>query len=421
MQNKKQGVLTGWSKVFLFTIKQEIKGKNFLLATLGGFFLFFAIVFGAYTISAFLGAKDAKDNDIKTVYYTNQSDMEVDFSDFKELEGFKDINFKERTETEDMTAKDLNKEDDAVWMKIYYKEDLKTYGVLVYFSKESDVSKDQAENLGECVAEYLEPYKLFSAGLDPESVQSVIKPVTYTLSTGNGEDQDAIAEILKLLGPMLVYFVLYFMILAYGQSISKNILEEKTNRVTEYLLTSIQPYSLVFGKLAAMIFVAICQFGLWIFGLIFGKVVGASVSKLIYKDRLDVIGKLFELFDLSPWVILISVLLMILGFIFYCCLAGLVAANVSKPEELSSAMGVFQLPMILSFFAVYMIPLFYTKVWIDSALRYVPFTSAYYLSAQFLVGELSFVQLIAPILIQLATIVCFVYWIGKLYKKHLFS
>lgn len=38
MQNKKQGVLTGWSKVFLFTIKQEIKGKNFLLATLGGFF-----------------------------------------------------------------------------------------------------------------------------------------------------------------------------------------------------------------------------------------------------------------------------------------------------------------------------------------------------------------------------------------------
>ena len=69
------------------------------------------------------------------------------------------------------------------------------------------------------------------------------------------------------------------MLLGYGLSIGNIVSIEKSSKLMEMLLTYVQPYALIFGKIFAMATIAIMKMILWIGGLVGGFFVGDFIAR----------------------------------------------------------------------------------------------------------------------------------------------
>src|SRR6185503_2280321 len=132
-----------------------------------------------------------------------------------------------------------------------------------------------------------------------------------------------------------IALVLYMMIAIYGQSIMRGVLEEKTTRVAEVVVSSVKPDTLLAGKILGAGLVAVTQVSAWL-----------VMSFLMYQVR----GPLLQLFgagamagaavkipSVAPLVGVALVLFFILGFLFYAALFGAVGAMVSNQEDVQQA------------------------------------------------------------------------------------
>ena len=59
-------------------------------------------------------------------------------------------------------------------------------------------------------------------------------------------------------------FLIYFILLIYGSQVMMGVMEEKTNRIAEVIVSSVKPFQLMLGKIIGIGLVALTQFLLWI-------------------------------------------------------------------------------------------------------------------------------------------------------------
>lgn len=144
----------------------------------------------------------------------------------------------------------------------------------------------------------------------------------------------------------VIAFLLYMLIAIYGQSIMRGVLEEKTTRVAEVVVSSVKPDTLLGGKILGVAMVAITQVVVWllmafviiqlrgpIFQL-FGAPAGAAAA--------------FRVPGVDPWIGIALFLFFVLGFVFYAALFGAVGAMVSNQEDIQQAATPVMLLLIAS-------------------------------------------------------------------------
>jgi ABC-type Na+ efflux pump permease subunit len=119
------------------------------------------------------------------------------------------------------------------------------------------------------------------AGLSVKQLTSVLKPSVTSFSQV-GESTNEIAQAIKMAAPMLFGFILYMMLILYGQTISKSVSTEKTSKLMEVLLISVHPYALITGKVLAITSMALGQFVTWIAAAFVGLYGGNAIAHGIY-------------------------------------------------------------------------------------------------------------------------------------------
>ena len=143
-----------------------------------------------------------------------------------------------------------------------------------------------------------------------------------------------------------IALLLYMMIAIYGQSIMRGVLEEKTTRVAEVVVSSVKPDALLAGKIVGSGMVAVTQVSAWLlmtFALysLRGSILGA------FGVPAQALGAI-RLPSVEPLVGVALVLFFILGFIFYAALFGAVGAMVSNQEDVQQAATPVMLLLISS-------------------------------------------------------------------------
>ena len=89
-----------------------------------------------------------------------------------------------------------------------------------------------------------------------------------------GKEQEQSAEIASVLG-MILAFLTYTFVLSYGAMIMNSVIEEKTNRIVEVIVSSCRPMELMMGKIIGVGLVGLTQFAIWVVLLgIAGSVLG---------------------------------------------------------------------------------------------------------------------------------------------------
>lgn len=130
----------------------------------------------------------------------------------------------------------------------------------------------------------VEGLKLLHKGIDPEILESVktgIKVMTFKLDE-SGSEKEGFAEVTTGLG-LVAGVITYFMLFMFGGQVMRSVIEEKTSRIVEVIVSSVKPVQLMLGKMIGVGLVGLTQFLLWVV-LTIGIVGG---FQLIYGDKLQ--------------------------------------------------------------------------------------------------------------------------------------
>jgi ABC-2 type transport system permease protein len=138
----------------------------------------------------------------------------------------------------------------------------------------------------------------------------------------------------------IIAFLLYMMIMLYGQNIMRGVLEEKTTRVAEVVIASISPETLLAGKVIGVGAVGLTQQLVW---LTFG-----AIGSMYGLGAMAAAGVNFTLPHFSIFQIVTLVLFFLLGYTFYASIFAAVGAMCSSPEEANQAAFPAMLPLIAS-------------------------------------------------------------------------
>ena len=294
----------------------------------------------------------------------------------------------------------------------------------VYATK--DLSKKNVKKVAKAFSKYFDDIKYNLTSLNPDVMHIVTSDyAVYSVEVNEKEESFGVI-IAKIFVPMIFVLLIYFMILMYGQSISKALIIEKNSKLMEMLLTSIKPHAIVLGKILAMYLNAIMQMGIWIISAVAGFIVGDRVAKNMFNSYDNSIIKVINLIRsdsssaFSVSAIIIGIAAMFIGFLLYCVLAALVASNITKAEELANGMSVFQMVTIAGFLGAYMLPLLQADSPIVDILRYVPVTSPFMITSDVIIGNIGIIGAIVSVLIMIATTVVMIIMTGKNYKKKVF-
>lgn len=458
--------MKGWKDVFSFTFIQNVKGKTFKAALYGIAALVFIIFLAINIIVAAVNDDDdKKDNDetvnnsVDIIHVVNSSDIkDVDFQKLmEENEAFADIriitekddlNPAEQAETFDSDSREIllqiqkyifnNKTEQYTLYKEHdsdgdrNKDDTEeiVYRLTVYLKADgvldNNGDRDNILELTESLAEYFDQAKYSFAGISREGMEMLNSEV-YVESVDIEEAGESLTEILaKIFIPMIVCLVVYMLVLLYGQSISKVIVVEKSSKLMETLLTSLQPYAIVFGKIFAMFAIAMVQIVVWITSGFLGYYVGDKIASSMfsgYENPLFVIVDIFKADSHSAFTltaIVLGILVLVIGFFMYCVMSALFSSGISKAEEVSNGYALFQMVVVVAFLAAYMIPLMGISDTLINVLRFIPVTAAFMLPADVIIGSCGIMVSVISLGIMIAATVVMIYITGKMYKKKIF-
>jgi ABC-2 type transport system permease protein len=137
-------------------------------------------------------------------------------------------------------------------------------------------------------------------------------------------------------GAYAMMFLIYFTVVFYGMNVARSVVEEKTSRIFEVLLSTVQPQSLMAGKLLGVGAAGLTQMALWL--LLVSIIVVASGSASLGTAGLASFG-------IHPQQLFFLVAYFLLGFFFYSAIAAAIGASVSSEQEIQQFSIVIVAPL----------------------------------------------------------------------------
>ncbi len=447
---EKKGLFTGCSDVISFTAQQNIKGNGFKKSTvIVGFII--AVVFALISILMAVFQDDETSSDIPGADNYEEvvkEDMEAlghiskvllvenEALDNETMNNLVTIalsleNLLDEKLTVEYVAGDgikerVAKDENVIAVEMVEVENGR-YEFHTYVKQDSKVGEDVADTYMEYVIMMVESLSYQMAGVTADDIIYMEAPY-YTMSLSVNDEAEGFAvSLTEMLVPMLFSFLMYAMILMYGQSITKSVVAEKASKLMEYLLTSIKPYALITGKVVALSGMAILQLVIWILCGVAGYFAGAYIAEGINPDYtnyvsliIDTMSKESDAAAFSVIAVVLALVSLMVGFVMYCVIAAMVAAAVSKIEDMSTTQTLFQLPVIVGWLVAYFAPFTGNDTLIKVA-NMVPITSPFILPANIVLGRCSIVEGAISLAILIVTIFVLVIFTGKVYKGKLFN
>ncbi len=249
-------------------------------------------------------------------------------------------------------------------------------GVQLYAEK--GVSLDLKSTIERTIEREIERNKLTKAGITQQVLEDAKVDVnSETISLSEEGEKASSAGAATVIGGICA-FLIYISVFIYGTQVMRGVMEEKTNRIVEVIISSVKPFQLMLGKIIGVGLVGLTQFMLWILLTIGITSVGSSLLGSKYtkgremaqsaqmaqaggKDN-QVVAAAGEMKDSPvadvmkavsslniPLIIGCFLFYFLGGYLLYSALFGAVGAAVDNETETQQFMLPITLPIVFSF------------------------------------------------------------------------
>jgi ABC-2 type transport system permease protein len=196
----------------------------------------------------------------------------------------------------------------------------------------------EAGRLQDAINRALTRQQLINRGANTAEIEKLLKTVdvkTTQVKEGKLVKSDSLKSFL---GAYIMVFLLYFTVVFYGMNVARSVVEEKTSRVFEVLLSTTRPESLMAGKLLGVGAAGLTQVGIWLIAAL--ALAGSSLGAAMGKDGLAAFG-------ITGLQLVFFVVYFLLGFLFYSALAAGFGASVSTEQEIQQFSMIIVMPLLV--------------------------------------------------------------------------
>ncbi|HAT4243434.1 ABC transporter permease [Clostridium perfringens] len=380
-----------WS-IFTFTYKETIRNKALIISTI----ITLIVMLGFFNMDKIIGLFNREGSKDLIMISTEANNKFFDSNTLESLndEDFKVVLSKDSEETNKVKKEIENGKSD--------------YKALLEISTGKEVSGKlyvnelPGDSLMKKVNTILNDTKfVFSMekfNITPEEYANIMTPAQLdVVQTGNAS-HERMALVYALV------FGIYIITLTFGSMVANSVIEEKSNRIMETLITMAKPMELFFGKVLGICAVGLTQIAVILgSGLIMLKTSGTS---------LEVLSSL----NLNASIIFAFVAYFLLGYLTFSMLYAAVASLATSSQDVNSSMGAITL-VFVGVFLLAMNCMFNIESTLAKVFSYIPFASPLIMFERIVLSKVTFMEILITTIINVGFIILVGFFSSKLYKK----
>ena len=228
---------------------------------------------------------------------------------------------------------------------------------------DQQISLSVSKSLEKQLEKIIEHQKLKAAGIDVEILSKAESSVQITtkIISKDGNTTNSQAEASMGIG-FICGILIYIFIFMYGTMVMRGVIEEKTSRIVEVIISSVKPFQLMMGKILGVALVGLTQFALWILLTI----AIASFAELMFMDTTSMTSEinsteqsilLSEISNLASGINLVQIFFSFIfyflaGYLMYSSLFAAVGSAVDAEADSQQFVLPITIPLILAFILI---------------------------------------------------------------------
>ena len=258
--------------------------------------------------------------------------------------------------------------EEASLLKTNFEEN--PYYALLYIEKENftlysnqQISLSVSNDIENQLEQIIEHQKLKAAGIDLtilEEAESTVKISTKIISE-DGNTSNSKAEASMGIG-FICGILIYMFIFMYGTMVMRGVIEEKTSRIVEVIISSVKPFQLMMGKILGVALVGLTQFVLWILLTFviatiaeFAFIDASSMTTELNLEQQSII--LSQISSLTGGINLLQIFISFIfyflaGYLMYSALFAAVGSAVDAEADTQQFVLPITIPLLLSFILI---------------------------------------------------------------------
>jgi ABC-2 type transport system permease protein len=228
---------------------------------------------------------------------------------------------------------------------------------------DQQISLSVSKSIEKQLEKIIEHQKLKAAGIDLNILSKAESSVEITtkIISKDGNATNSQAEASMGIG-FICGILIYIFIFMYGTMVMRGVIEEKTSRIVEVIISSVKPFQLMMGKIVGVALVGLTQFALWILLTI----AIASFAEIMFIDTSSVTSEinsadqsmlLSELSNLASGINLVQIFFSFIfyflaGYLMYSSLFAAVGSAVDAEADSQQFVIPITIPLILAFILI---------------------------------------------------------------------
>jgi ABC-2 type transport system permease protein len=402
----------------------KVKNKSFIVMTFLSPMIFIALI----ALVAYLS--QLNNDKVRVITVLDESGLVQDV--FKNT-GNTSYNILRNISLED--AKELSKETNSYGLLHIGKIDnIEAVSNKINFYSEESPSLTVMSELENKIQSELTNRNRINKGIDVEKLKDSKVSVSILQESFEGEKTSKIDSVVKLIFGGAAGYLLFMFIIIYGNMIMRSVIEEKTSRIIEVIISSVKPVQLMLGKIIGTSLAGITQFIIW---LILGGVLMTVVSLIFGIDMAQMrtpqqeimqqalenpeinmkVQNVMAAFYNLPLVNLAIAFIMFFigGYLLYSSLYAAIGAAVDNETDTQQFMLPILMPLILAVYVGIFTVIEDPHGTVSTVFSFIPFTSPVVMLMRIPFGVPLWQQLLSFTLL-VGTFMFTVWFAAKIYR-----
>ncbi|KRO66731.1 MAG: ABC transporter permease [Cryomorphaceae bacterium BACL21 MAG-121220-bin10] len=301
----------------------------------------------------------------------------------------------------------------------------------IYFYSEDSPSIVVMTQIERIVQQQANTLALNQAGIDAQAIRDLYFDVRPQLETFKGQETSKLGSGLKLIFGGAAGYLLFMFIIIYGNMIMRSVIEEKTSRIIEVIISSVRPIELLLGKIFGTTLAGITQFAVWVIlvgvlGTVMSQVLGVEMQtgSQVAMEQGAALAQtndlpaqiLMEIFQLPMTNLVVMFFLFFIGgYLLYASLYAAIGAAVDSETDTQQFMIPIIMPLIIAVYVGVFTVIEDPHGTVSQVFSFIPLTSPVVMLMRIPFGVPLWEQIVSVVLL-FTTFIGTVWFAAKIYR-----